>query len=568
MKKHLMIFAVVLLAIAVATPSFAAVEFKYGGQFRARFTTEDNLRDGTDVDGFYDNFSHSGYNSDDNRRFIDQRVRLYFTFLASKNLKLVTRFEMGDIVWGRTSSSIGRGQGGGVGADGVNVELKSAYVEFNIPGTPSTGIVGIQPLALLDSWIIDEEFSAAVLVTKLDPFRITLGYVAGQYGADSLNDRDLLNATSNNRFMSLTSQDLNVDDVFLTVDYAEGPFKASGIFFYQDAHRSTVSMDPQSLSVATGGFTGRGSGFFPNNTTINPVTGAITAINGPSHIDSNNLFDLGFNFTYKIDWLLAYVNFVKNLGSVDFKTPRIVFGPGGLPVGTKDSVDYTGFMIDAGVSYFCGPYTLNIGGFYTTGPDFSSVVNQNGLPDDQLPFNGMSSTDVDWFTYPLGTSKYFSEIIGGGILGDDMYAIRGYTAGTSAGRIGQNNGLDTVYWRGYGMPTNLWTITAGAAWQVAENTKISGSYWYFGTANEVPVSYNLASGGTRYNMSSSIGHELDFYLDQKIVDGLTLTLVGAYLIADDAFAPIPLNANTGDIRFYSPQAADAYELGARLQWNF
>lgn len=563
MKKHLLIFAVALLAIAIATPSFAAVEFKYGGQFRARFTTEDNLRDGTDTEGFYDNFTGTGYNSDDNRRFIDQRVRLYFTFLASKNLKVVTRFEMGDIVWGRTASSVGRGQGGGVGADGVNVELKSAYVEFNIPGTPSTAVVGIQPLVLLDSWMLDEEFSAAVLVTKLDPFRITLGYVAGQYGAESLND-----VNSSNRFMSLTSSDLNVDDLFLTLDYANGPFKASGIFLWQNGHKSTVSMDPQTLSVATGGFTGRGSGFFPNNTAINPITGASTVL-GPSLVDSNNLYNLGFNFTYKIDWLLAYVNFVKNLGSVDFKTPRLVFGgPGGTLSGTTDSVDYTGFMVDAGVSYFCGPYTFNIGGFYTSGPEFSSVVAENGLPDDQLPFNGMRSTDVEWFTYALGTSKYFSEIIGGGILGDDMYAIRGYSAGTSAGRIGQNAGLDTVYWRGYGMPTNLWTITAGAAWQVTESTKLSGSYWYFGTANKVPTSFNLASGGTRYNMSSSIGHELDFYLDQKIVDGLTLTLVGAYLIADDAFAPIPLGANPGDIRFYQNHADDAFELGARLQWNF
>ncbi len=563
MKKHLLIFAVALLAIAIATPSFAAVEFKYGGQFRARFIAEDNVRDGTDTDGFYDNFTGTGYNSDDNRRFIDQRVRLYFTFLASKNLKVVTRFEMGDIVWGRTASSVGRGQGGGVGADGVNVELKSAYVEFNIPGTPSTAVVGIQPLVLLDSWMLDEEFSAAVLVTKLDPFRITLGYVAGQYGADALND-----VNGSNRFMSLTSSDLNVDDFFLSLDYADGPFKASGIFLWQNGHQSTVSMDPQTLSVATGGFTGRGSGFFPNNTAINPITGASTVL-GPSLVDSNNLYNLGFNFTYKIDWLLAYVNFVKNLGSVDFKTPRLVFGgPGGALSGATDSVDYTGFMVDAGVSYFCGPYTFNIGGFYTSGPEFSSVVAENGIPDDQLPFNGMRSSDVEWFTYALGTSKYFSEIIGGGIIGDDIYAIRGYSAGTSAGRIGANSGLDTVYWRGYGMPTNLWTITAGAAWQVTESTKISGSYWYFGTANKVPTSFNLASGGTRYNMSSSIGHELDFYLDHKIVDGLTLTLVGAYLIADDAFAPIPLGANVNDIRFYQNHADDAFELGARLQWNF
>jgi len=544
MKKHLLIFAVALLAIAVATPSFAAVEFKYGGQFRARFMAgEDNVRDGSDTPGFYNNFTGVGYDSNDNRRFIDQRVRLYFTFQASKNLKLVTRFEMGDIVWGKEPGNLGgsggRGSGGGVGADGVNVELKSAYVEFNIPGTPSTGIVGIQPLVLLDSWIIDEEFSAAVLVTKLNPFRVTIGYAAGQYGADNL-------ITGGGSFTQFTRSDLNVDDLFLAVDWADGPFKATGVFFWQNGHKSTVSMDPRTLSVATGNFVGTSSPFFNQNL-----------------VDSNNLFDFGLNFTYKIDWLLAYVNFVKNFGTVDFRGLGVPNQNTGV---LQTSVDYTGFMVDAGVSYFCGPYTFNIGGFYTSGPSFSNVRAVNGdapagVAANTLPFRGTNSTDIDWFVTPLGTSKYSSEIIGGGVLGDDIQTFRGFGNGNGLG-----GGLETVYWRGYQFPTNLWTVTAGAAWQVAEKTKISGSYWYFGTANKVPYAIN-PNNTNLYKMSNSIGHELDFYLDQGIVDGLTLTLVGAYLIADDAFAPIPLRA-TPQPGYFRSNADDAFEIGARLMWNF
>lgn len=557
MKKHLMIFAVMLLAVALATPSFAAVEFKYGGQFRARFTSGDNVFDGTETEGFYNNFGQgpqpltAAHNSDDNRRFIDQRLRLYFTFLASKNLKVVTKFEMGDIVWGNagsTTTRLGAGSGGGVGADGVNVELKNAYVEFNIPGTPSTGIVGIQTLTLLDSWIVDDDFSAAVLVTKLDPFRLTLGYVAGQYGDNGNNLR-------------YTNEDQNVDSMFASIDWAQGPFKASGIFFWQNAHRTNVSFDPATLTTPTPFGAGKGLNFFQDVSGLH------------NNISDNNLFDLGFNFTYKVDWLLAYVNFVKNLGSVDFRNPVLVFdGPGGALTGTQDSADYTGFMVDAGVSWFCGPLTLNLTGFYTTGPDFSSVVAENGINDGATPFNGMSSTDVDWFTYPLATSKYFSEIIGGGILGDDLYAYRGYSNGVSAANIGSASGLQTVYWRGYGFPTNLWTISAGAAYQIAEKTKVSASYWYFGTSNKVPVAFTNAAG-TNYQMSSDIGHELNFYLDQGIVDGLTLTLVGAYLVAGDAFAPLPIPRALGaapltPANYLTPQADDAFELGARLQWNF
>jgi hypothetical protein len=583
MKKTLMIFAVALLAVTVVAPAFAAVEFKYGGQFRWRFENEDNVFDGTNLAGFYTN-NGSGMtqadgsgryaNSDDNRRFIDQRLRLYFSFIASKNLKVVVKWEMGDAVWGMnstTSSSVGNtgaNAGANVGADAVSVEVKNAYVEFNIPSTPSTAIIGVQSINLLDSWIIDDDFAAAVLVTKLDPFKITLGYVGGQYGWER-------RAVPNTE-MPLTNSNYNVDTVVGVVDYAEGPFKSSLIFLFQDGHSSDVSINPATLATPVRGFTGVGfNSSFGVLDTANPFP--FSSNLGPRN---NYLFDLGFNFTYKTDWLLAYVNFVKNFGSADLVYPPLdgtaAIAPqtAGLPVKIM-SVDYTGFMVDAGVTYFCGPWTANIGGFYTSGPSIDSNPALNNLAGDpayaaafKKPFKGLSSGDINWFTYPLATAKYFSEIIGGGVLGDDLYAVRGYNINPKAGNIGQTG--DSPYWRGYGFPTNLWTVTVGGSYQLAEQTKLSASYWYFGTASSVPVAYDILGN---YKMSSSIGHELDFYLDQGIVDGLTLTLVGAYLIANDAFCPLPVNApfaSDGVINriYQSNHADDAWELGARLQWNF
>lgn len=561
MKKHLMIFVVALLAVAIAVPALAAVEFKYGGQFRARFESQNNVLDGTDLAGFYGN----NYNSDDNRRFIDQRLRLYFSFIASKNLKVVVKWEMGDAVWGmsaNTGSSVGNtgaNAGGNVGADAVSVEVKNAYIEFNIPSTPSTAIIGVQSINLLDSWILDDDFAAAVLVTKLDPFKITLAYVGGQYGWERKFDPTSLPATNEN---------YNVDTVVAVVDYAEGPFKASLIGLFQDAHSSDVSLNPATLNTPVRSYTGISG---TTDATAFPFTSGLAPRN-------NYLFDLGFNLTYKVDWLLAYVNFVKNFGSSDLYNSI----QGTLPVAPADglspfkvtSVDYTGFMVDAGVTYFCGPWTVNIGGFYTSGSDISNIPELN-FPNAFTagPFQGVSSKDVNWFTYPLGTSKYFSEIIGGGILGDDLYAVRGYKNGDKAGSIGQTG--DSSYWRGYGYPTNLWTVTVGGSYQLAETTKVSASYWYFGTASSVPVAFDAFGN---YKMSSNIGHELDFYLDQGIVDGLTLTLVGAYLIADDAFCPLPvpavvdgvpqINAMRASGLYNTPHADDAWELGARLQWNF
>lgn len=672
MKKHLMVFAVVLLAVAIAAPAFAAIEFKYGGQFRARMWGEDNIRDGidsTDVtsqlpyisaapgafpvvnprypvvaplfpantvgtavpynrsnNGF---LNARGYNGDDNRFIIDQRLRLYFSFVASKNLKVVTKFEIGDQVWGKGApSGTGPGQGAVVGADSVSIEVKNAYAEFNIPNTPTTAIVGIQTLTLLDSWIVDDDFPAAVLVTNLSPFKLTLGYIGAQSGWEGTFD-------PGNRLAN-TDSTYNVDTWFGSLDYASGPFKASLIALFQDAHDSSLSIDPATLTTPIRNFTGAPAQISQSQVGtvvagFGPVTdaqvGQIDRFNSFNflknvHPKDNFLVDLGFNLTYKTDWLMAYVNFVKNLGSVDG-----TFQPGVASNATLDnlallgltnpalllagdklgSVDYEGWMIDGGLTYYCGPWTANVGGFYTTGPKFGSdpgngqtltvdpvtgiprtLPNGNGTSTTtgEGAFLGMKSKNVDWFVYPAATGKYFSEIVGGGILGDDLDTIRGFrTSVAGASGIGSGIGsgaLNTMYWRGYHFPTNLWTITAGGSWQVMEKTKLSASYWYFGTAEDVPVAYRghigaalpsvfggLAGNG-RYQMSSNIGHELNFYLDQGIVDGLTLTLVGAYLIADDAWAPIPLGAVANNLQTTSVpnKASDAFELGARLQWNF
>jgi len=554
MKKHLMIFVVALVAVAVAMPALAAVEFKYGGQFRARWYIQDNVYDGTDKP-----FS-SGYNSDDNRNIIDQRLRLYFTFAASKNLQVVTKFEVGDSIWGQggnavgstSQANIGHNIGANVGGDSIAVEVKNAYMQFNIPNTPSTAVIGLQSITLLDSWIVDDDLPAAVLVTKFDPFKVTLAYVGGQNGWEKSLDTSKV---------ATTDQTFNVSSYVAALDYANGPFKASLVGFVQDGYDSVISLDPRSLFTPIRNFSG------------GPDANGFDFLNDLRTPQNNLLADIGVNLTYKVDWLMAYVNFVKNLGSVDLKDST------NNPFIGNKTVDYTGWMIDAGVTYYCGPYTANIGGFYTTGPkiadnivDYTNVFNASGVAK---PFRNLESTDVDWFVTPAATGKQFSEIIGGGILGEDLHTARGYSSAVTGSKIGQASGLHTVFWRGYYNPTNLWTVTAGGSWQVAEKTKISASYWYFGTSEEVPVALILAGADAgKFQMSSSIGHEFDVYIDQGIVDGLTLTLVGAYLFANDAFAPIPADANFTNVGVNAAGTAtkklaeDAFELGARLQWSF
>jgi hypothetical protein len=486
MKKFLVVAFIVFVAIAVAAPAMAAkVDFSYGGVIRTRFFNQSNF---------------SGVDGQDSLRW-DYRMRLYLTFAASENLKLVTKFEVGDVVAGGPNTT------GRVGADGKDIEVKNAYVDFNIPNgfIPLNLKAGTQGLVFFDSWIIDDDFTAAYLSTTMDGTKVGLGFIKAQ---------------DPNTFTSET----DIDQYFLHVDYNCKPWFLSFMAFYQNGNDTSVSADPATLSTPVVGAIERnitnGNNFFrrallaPNS--LNPATFA--------RAGQNNLFDLGVTGKYKSDVWSAYLTYVQNLGSVDFRR-----FDGNRVIDTVTS-DYTGFMVDAGGSYYCGPWTFNLGGFYTSGPEeVESAVSTGRRPN----------VDVDTFTYPLATSKYFSEIIGGGIFDN--------TAPSH----------DDLQWRGYGFPTNLWTVNVGAAWQVLPDTKLAFGYWYFSTAEDVISEFRglNANGFQNVNLDTSIGHEFNLNLTQKVVDGLMLDVVGAYLIADDAYSS-------------AADEDDALEVGARLQWSF
>lgn len=550
MKKYFITLVALFVAMTIAMPVFAASELKYGGQFRTRFIAQNNFFDGFD--------EHTNVNGvgvfDDKNTFVDTRLRLFFIYQASENLRVVTRFEVGDSVWGNVVDS----KGARVGADMTAVEIKNAYVDFAIPGCPGLrSQIGIQGLVLLNSWIIDDDFAAAVAKYKFEPVTVTAGYIAAQNVRDTILGDDLINLGQSAIGSSFHGEHDSIDDLFLDVTYAQGPWTASAIFFWQAGHDTAASIDPRTMTTPQSAITVPGPRFaivdgivdpgdlsatLPSGLTRAGGQATFTPIGTPLgggvlpaapnadlgedptlfNIQNNNLVDLGFNVGYKADAWNAYLSFVKNLGGFDANDT----------LGIRRSYDYTGWMVDAGFNYFCGPYTFNIGGFYITGQeDNFSRIDDGTIGTDEFQA----------FTYPLATSKYFSEILGGGIL-DNM-----------APQHVDFTGLPDSQWRGYGMPTNLWTITVGGAWQVLEKTKISASYWYFGTAEDVNSGFNPVTLNTETD--TSIGHEFNLYLTQGIVDGLTLDLVGAYLFTDDAYSAF----NTDD---------DVYELGARIQWAF
>ena len=533
MRRFLTVSAICLLALVIAVPSFA-FEVKWGGLFRARVlsqadftnynydssttpgtgtpsaTTAANGALGNDLSMIRNTQAAErsiSYTQHNNR--FDQRLRMYIDFISSENLKVVTKWET-QASWGSTRQNFSTNTGSGnVGADSGSLNVKNVYLDFNIPNTPLQAKVGVQGIALLDSWIVDSDFSAAMLSANLKPFTVVLGYISGQN-------------------FQTTAETENVDDLAVVVAYKEGPFSAALVGLWQDAHNTPASLfptvapyfdDPIQINIPA------------SPTAIwNPYTRrAVTYAQNPlgllassAVVENNQLFDLGFQLGYKIDYLSAYLNFVKNFGSV-----KVGFDPA-----STATQDYTGWMIDAGFNYFCAPWTFNLGGFYTTG----QKIDQTGEP-----FGGVLTpqNDINWFVYPLSTTKYFSEIMGGGILDN----------------VSPNGG----YWRGHPAPTNIWTVTAGGAWQALPTTKLALSWYYFGTSEKVPSRYNTVSGV--WSFDNYLGNEIDLNITQNIVDKLNLDLVGAYMFTGDAF-----RAKTSGYNYNHDD--NTYELGARLQWTW
>jgi hypothetical protein len=170
LRKKLLTGAVVgAMTVATAVPAMA-LENEFHGLFRVR--------------GFISNFDDGGAGAllvadptkgglvngyqPGTKNFIEQRARLMYIAKANDDLKLVTHFEI-DSRWGDNSynsNNTTRNNGGGIGADQVNLETKNVYLDFNIPSTKVNVKAGIQGFNDNYKGIIFNNDAAGVVVTS------------------------------------------------------------------------------------------------------------------------------------------------------------------------------------------------------------------------------------------------------------------------------------------------------------------------------------------------------------------------------------------------------------------
>jgi len=137
MKKLATLLIAAGLVFGVSTGA-NAIDFKAKGQWIMSF-------DYGQHGDFTGGNGRTGYNKKQDEFEAAQRVRLQLDAVASEALSGTVYFEIGNTTWGKGGTE-GQGTGGSMGADGVSVEVKRAYIDWMVPETDLKVRMGIQGL--------------------------------------------------------------------------------------------------------------------------------------------------------------------------------------------------------------------------------------------------------------------------------------------------------------------------------------------------------------------------------------------------------------------------------------
>ncbi len=436
MKRLLFCLVVLIAVFALVMPTYAA-EMKVSGIWNTKAYAVDNYNGDDDTDDSY--------------QYVTQRMRMYFNFISSENLKLVYKNEI-DFEWGDSAFKTGRNSGGGRGGDTVNLETKNIYLEFMVPDTPVKSTIGLQGITLHKGWFVSDDFSAARFDMNFDPVSIT-AYWAGLAGLE-VSDND-----ASNDWWQLV---------------ASGAYKAENM----DARLS-----------------------FAYEKNPNDVTTA-------DQPKDDDLFMVMGEFGMSFDMVSFFVIAASNFGEAD--------GSGGSSATNRD---YSGYMFNGGVNFALDMATIRAQFILASGDD------EGDFDDDFQALNGQT---FSW-----------SELMSDGYTYDNNPANN---------QIGGSN-----------HPSNMYAVNVGADFKPTDTTTIKLDVYYIGMVEDRTVAGQD---------EDEIGLEVDARLTQKIYDNLSLTVIGAYLFAEDGYGAY--NGDPGDpaTTQAAGSGADAWQVGVGLDFKF
>ena len=202
MKRFALVALLAAMLFGLAS-SASATELKVKGNLDVYGMWSSNLRDFDSDKNDADNYMTT------------QRMRVYFDFVASENLKAVLGLEM--------NTDWGQGEGGDWGTDGTNyMRVKHAYMDFMVPDTTVNVKAGLQTIKLpgiFGNPVFDDDAAALVVSAPInDMFGVTVGYTRGYDNKDNYDTNDL--DTNDNVDMAFLAAPVTLDGFAVTPYFA------------------------------------------------------------------------------------------------------------------------------------------------------------------------------------------------------------------------------------------------------------------------------------------------------------------------------------------------------------
>ena len=217
--------------------------------------------------------------------------------------------------------------------------------------------------------------------------------------------------------------------------------------------------------------------------------------------ESDDLYLLMGEFGMSFDMVSFDVVLATNFGEVDSD-------------GAGDR-DYEGYMFAGNVDFALDMATISISGAYVSGD------KEGDLDED---FQGLAGQTFSW-----------AEIISDGYT---------YDRNASLAQIGAAN-----------KPSNMYYIGVGADLKPTDTTTMMLDVYYIGMVEDRTIAGDK---------EDEIGIEIDARLVQKIYDNLSLTVIGAYLLAEDGYGVY----DSADPNAADNSGDDAFQVGVGLDFKF
>ena len=204
MKRFAFVALLAAMLFGLAS-SASATELKVKGNLDVYGMWSANLRDFDSDNGDADNYMTT------------QRMRVYFDFVASENLKAVLGLEM--------NADWGQGAGGDWGTDGTNdMAIKHAYLDFMFPDTKVNVKAGLQSIKLPGAFgnpVFDDDAAALVVSTPINEmFGVTVGYTRGADHDDNYDYTEGTDYGSDNMDMAFLAVPVKLDGFAMTPYFA------------------------------------------------------------------------------------------------------------------------------------------------------------------------------------------------------------------------------------------------------------------------------------------------------------------------------------------------------------